>query len=128
MYQIFSIVLLFISTSAYSCTNCDESPEMEHCQPCGGSVDVITKQAAMYIPVDFITNDKSGFVKFSFNLKKGKKPKNIEILEYKPINLPKGYFNQLIKNSTYTLDGAEGCVANQKFEVLFKFPVKSSGS
>lgn len=98
---------------------------MEHCQPCGDSVEVIPQQAEMYIPDDFITNEKFGFVKFTFNLKKGKKPQNIEILEYTPSNLPKGYFNQLIRNSSYILDGAEGCVANQKFEVVFKFPIKS---
>ncbi len=124
MLRVILIVLLFVSSNAYSCNSCDENPEMEHCQPCGGLVEVITEQAAMYIPDDFIANEKFGFVKFTFNLKKGKKPHNIEILEYKPRNLSKGYFNQLIKNSSYTLDGAEGCVANKKFEVVFKFPVK----
>ena len=110
--------------NAYSCISCDKRPDMLHCQPCGNTVEVITEQVKMYIPEDFVTNEKSGFVKFRFNIKKYEKPTNIEVLEFEPSNLPKGYFIQLIRNSTFTLEGAENCVANKKFEATFKFPIK----
>jgi len=125
MHRVILLILLFTSPQALSCMSCDDHPEMDGCQACEVNlVELTTEQGEIYLPQDFTSASKTGFVTFTFNLKPGKKPQNIEIVDFQPQNLPKGYFNQLIKSSKYSVDTVVPCVPKHRFKVTFEFPIK----
>jgi len=124
MVRLIFFTFVLISSKAFACANCETHPKLDICQPCTTDVSVEVEQGKMYIPDGFKTELNNGFVKFTFNFQKFKKPENIEIIAFEPSNLQKGYFAQLIKNSNFKLVGADYCNPKQKFEHTIHFSIK----